>query len=141
MGRFTEAEIALHNGDPAPRMAMWSRNAPVTLLGAAISGRGWTEIEPIFERLGTSFANCTSYDNDVLAAEANGHLAYTVAFEHTTASVNGAPPQPYTLRVTTIFRREDGDWQVVHRHADPLASEAADELMQQLKSTVRRAVG
>jgi ketosteroid isomerase-like protein len=26
---------------------------------------------------------------------------------------------PYTLRVTTILRREDGQWRVVHRHGDP----------------------
>jgi ketosteroid isomerase-like protein len=24
------------------------------------------------------------------------------------------------LRVTTIFRREDGEWRVVHRHGDPV---------------------
>ena len=34
------------------------------------------------------------------------------------ASVNGAEPRPYVLRVTTIFRREDGEWKVVHRHAN-----------------------
>ena len=45
-------------------------------------------------------------------------LAYTVSLEHTTASVNGAEPRPYVLRVTTIFRREDGEWKVVHRHAN-----------------------
>jgi len=44
-----------------------------------------------------------------VAAEASGDLAYTVALEHTTASVNGAEPRPYVLRVTTIFRREDGE--------------------------------
>jgi hypothetical protein len=56
---------------------------------------------------------------------ASGDLAYTVAFEHATASVNRAPPQPYILRVTTVFRREHGDWKIVHpprRPADPLAS-------------------
>jgi hypothetical protein len=46
--RITAAEIALHNGDSGPRIAMWSRAEPLTLLGAAISGRGWREIGPIF---------------------------------------------------------------------------------------------
>jgi hypothetical protein len=50
---------------------------------------------------------------------ASGDLARTVAFKHATASVNGAPPQPYILRVTTVFRREHGDWKIVHRHAGP----------------------
>jgi len=29
-----EAELALHNGDAAPRRALWSRNEPVSVLGA-----------------------------------------------------------------------------------------------------------
>ena len=29
-----QAELALHNGDPAPRRALWSRNEPVSVLGA-----------------------------------------------------------------------------------------------------------
>src|SRR5712671_3527777 len=112
MPRLTEAETALHNGDAGPRTAMWSRNDPVTLFGAALGGSGWAEVGPIFERLAASFSNCTAYKNEVLAAGASGDLAYTVAFEHTTASVNGAPPQQYMLRVTTVFRREDGDWKI-----------------------------
>jgi ketosteroid isomerase-like protein len=59
-----------------------------------------------------------------VAAEARGDLAYTVALEHTTASINGVEPQPYVLRVTTIFRREDGEWKVVHRHGDALAADS-----------------
>jgi ketosteroid isomerase-like protein len=116
--RITEAEIALHNGDPGPRIAMWSRAEPVTLFGAAMTGRGWGEIGVIFESLGEQFSDCLSYDNEIVAAEARGDLAYTVALEHTTASINGAEPEPYVLRVTTIFRREGGEWKVVHRHGD-----------------------
>ena len=123
---FTEAELALHNGDPAARIAMWSRTEPLTLFGAARSGRGWAEIGKTFEALGQQFSNCTSYENEIVAAEASGDLAYTVALEHTTASINGAPPRPYVLRATTIFRREDGEWKVVLRHADALASDSGE---------------
>jgi ketosteroid isomerase-like protein len=137
MPRLNQAEIALHNGDAAPRIAMWSRHDPLTLFGAAWSGGGWAEIGPVFERLGSSFSNCTSYQIEVVAAGASGDLAYIVAYEHTTASINGAPPQPYVLRVTTVFRREDGEWKVVHRHADP-ASETAGALAERMASTFVR---
>jgi ketosteroid isomerase-like protein len=121
--RITKTEIALHNGDAAPRIAMWSRTDPLTLFGAVLSARGWADIGPAFEALGTQFSNCTSYENEIIAAEAHGDLAYTVALEHTTASISGAPPQPYVLRATTIFRRENGEWKVVHRHGDALTAQ------------------
>ncbi len=35
--------------------------------------------------------------------------------------ITEAEPRPYVLRVTTIFRREDGEWKVVHRHANAAA--------------------
>lgn len=122
--RYGEAELALHNGDAAPRIAMWSRTEPVTLFGAVMAGRGWDEIEPIFHTLGKQFSNCTAYENEIVAAGASGDLAYIVAIEHTTASINGAEPAPYLLRATTVFRRENGEWKVVHRHGDPLAADS-----------------
>jgi len=122
--RITEVETALHNGDPGPRIAMWSRAEPLTLFGAAVNGSGWDEIRPVFDALGEQFSNCESYENEIIAAEASGDLAYTVALEHTTVSMNGAEPRPYVLRVTTVFRREDGQWKVVHRHGDPLGADS-----------------
>jgi ketosteroid isomerase-like protein len=69
-----------------------------------------------------SEAMSSSYDNGIIAAGSSGDLAYTVGFEHTTAAVDGVP-RPYTLRVTTLFRRENGDWKVFHRHGDELQHE------------------
>jgi ketosteroid isomerase-like protein len=132
--RLRHAETALHNGDAGPRIAMWSHRESVTLFGGVMGGSGWAEIEPIFQRLGASFSDCQSYDNEVIAAGANDDLAYTVAYEHTDASVHGRPPAAYVLRVTTVFRREDGEWKVVHRHADPLGSPEASGVLLQLAS-------
>jgi ketosteroid isomerase-like protein len=122
--RITEVGTEMHNGDSGPFMATWSRTEPLTLFGAVKSGRGWGEIGPIFEALGRQFSNCVSYEIEIVAAEAHGDLAYTVALEHTRASINGAEAEPYVLRVTTIFRREDGEWKVVHRHGDALAADS-----------------
>jgi ketosteroid isomerase-like protein len=121
--RITAAETALHNGDARERIAMWSRTEPLTLFGAGMNGRGWDQIGPIFDVLGTQFSDCLAYENEIIAAEARGDLAYTVALERTTASINGAEPKPYILRVTTIFRRENGEWKVVHRHGDALPAD------------------
>jgi ketosteroid isomerase-like protein len=137
MPRLTEAEIAIHNGDAGPRIAMWSRSEPVTLFGAAVTRTGKAEVCRTFEQLGSVFSDCTAFEIEVVAAGASGDLAYLVAFEHTTASVNGAPPEPYTLRVTTVFRREDGEWRVAHRHGDSLKSQAGHALAGQLQASNR----
>jgi ketosteroid isomerase-like protein len=114
-----DAEVAIHNGDAAPRAAIWSSREPVTVLGAWISGSGQQEVKEIFHQLEASFSDCTAYSHEVIAADTIGEMAYTVGYEHTQASINGEPRE-YTLRVTQIYRRENGDWKVVHRHADTL---------------------
>ena len=125
MPRLRAAEIALHNGDAAPRSTIWSHDDPVTLFGAAFSRSGWANLSATFDVLAARFSNCTSWAYDVIASGASGDLAYTVGIEHTTASIGGAAPQPYSLRVTNIFRREGGEWKVVHRHADPQPDSAS----------------
>lgn len=137
MPRLTEAEIAIHNGDAGQRIAMWSRDEPVTLFGAAVTRTGWPEARRTFEWLGSLFSDCTSYEIEVVAAGASGDLAYLVAFEHTTASVNGAPAEPYTLRVTTVFRCEDGEWRVAHRHGDSLESRVGTRPAERLQASDR----
>src|SRR5258708_1704408 len=43
-----EAELALHNGDAAPRPALWSRNEPVSILGALRNVYGQHEVDEAF---------------------------------------------------------------------------------------------
>jgi ketosteroid isomerase-like protein len=110
--------VALHSGTAGPRVAAWSHSEPVTLFGAEMSRRGWNQLEPAFEGLAESFSGSEAFDNEVLAAGVDGGLGYVVAIEHSTASRRGGSPATYALRVTTVFRREDGEWKIVHRHGD-----------------------
>jgi ketosteroid isomerase-like protein len=120
MPRIHEAETALHNGDAGPRFAMWSHTDPVTVFGAAFSPIGWAEVAPMFDDLATRFSDCSSCEWEVVAAEVGDDLAYLVAIERTTAAIGGSEATSYMLRSTTIFRREDDEWKIVHRHADPI---------------------
>ena len=115
---------AIHGGDAEPRKALWSHDDPVTLFGAELSGRGWGEIEPTFDRLAASFSGSQSCDYEVLGAGVSGDLGYVAAIERSVAASLGGEPHPYALRVTTVFRREDGVWKVVHRHGDPFNDSA-----------------
>jgi ketosteroid isomerase-like protein len=125
-----DAERAIHDGDAGPRHALWSHEDPVTLFGAKFGGTGWTDVSRVFDSLASQFSNCESCEWEVVAAGASGDLGYIVAIERTTASMGGAPPRSYELRSTTIYRREDGVWKSVHRHADPMPeSDSARELL------------
>jgi ketosteroid isomerase-like protein len=116
--RQLEAEQALHNGDPGPRLAMWSTQEPVTLFGAEKTVIGSDEARQVFRWLATRFSDLTDYRFELVVAGASGDLAYTVGYEHITVSMDGGPVAPVTLRVTHLYRREDGEWKIVHRHAD-----------------------
>jgi ketosteroid isomerase-like protein len=131
MPRLNEAEAALHKGDPERRLEMWSRNDPVTVFGAWLSNAGWQDVSKLFRDLAGRFSDSTSYDIELIAAGASGDLAYTVAYEHNTVSVDGEP-RTYTLRVTQVYRREDGEWKLAHRHGDELAGD-----QKRLPSTLR----
>lgn len=65
-------------------------------------GRDWADL-PL---AGVEVLRLRVVQYDVVAAGISGDLAYIVGIEHTTASVGGAPPAPYSLRVTTILRRK-----------------------------------
>ena len=114
-GVLRDAEVALHNGDATARRAIWSRNDPVSVLGAWRNAHGQVELDELFAHLGESFSDCTALELELVEVEVLGDVAYTVGFEHTSASVDGVP-RSYTLRATQVYRREDGEWKVVHRH-------------------------
>ena len=119
-GPLYQAELALHNGDPAPRRALWSRSEPVSVFGAWRNSRGQAEINALFADLGKSMSNCTSYAFELQTFDVVGDMAYTVGLERSSLSVDGKPVT-YTLRATQVYRREGGEWKVVHRHGDALS--------------------
>ncbi|MBR1167199.1 YybH family protein [Bradyrhizobium liaoningense] len=57
---------------------------------------------------------------EVLQTYASDALVVLVMVERQRAEVGGLPAQDWSLRVTEVYRRDGTDWQLVHRHADPL---------------------
>jgi ketosteroid isomerase-like protein len=111
------AEKAIHDGDVEPRLALWSHTDPVTLFGASLTGSGWSTVEPMFREVASWFGGSMEYEFEVIAAGASGDLAYTVGYERNRVLMNGEA-RVYTLRVTHVYRREAGQWRIVHRHGD-----------------------
>jgi ketosteroid isomerase-like protein len=128
--RQLAAEQALCRGDARPRAETWSQRDPVTLFGAAVRvRRGWDEVSSTFRWLARRFSDLRDYEFEMVAAGASGDLAYTVGFEHKTVVVDGEPVT-YTLRVTHVYRLEDDEWRIVHRHGDypPVEADATSAL-------------
>jgi ketosteroid isomerase-like protein len=121
--QLKDAETALHNGNATPRRLLWSRNEPVTVFGAWKTAVGRAEVDDLFTLLEDSFSDGKGYSFELVAADVIGDMAYTVGYEHSQVSVNGEP-RTYTLRATQVYRREGGDWKVVHRHGDTLVDES-----------------
>jgi ketosteroid isomerase-like protein len=60
-------------------------------------------------------------------------LADTVWIERQKAKMGARQHvTPVDLRVTMIYRPEDGEWKVVHRHADPITTaQPAESVVQE----------
>jgi ketosteroid isomerase-like protein len=55
-------------------------------------------------------------------------MGYTIEIETLRGFVGHATErETIALRVTSVFRIEDGAWRLVHRHADPRATVVAPE--------------
>ena len=62
----------------------------------------------------------------------SGDLGYIVEIERFRGKIGGSQEAgPVALRVTSVLRREDGEWKFVHRHADPITTEQPPESVKQ----------
>ena len=66
LARQAEAEAAFHQGNPGPRMELWSRRDQVALFGAAgMFKSGWDELSRIFPWVSSRFSKVTDYRFEV----------------------------------------------------------------------------
>jgi ketosteroid isomerase-like protein len=119
LARQAEAEAAFHQGDPGPRMEMWSRQGPVTLFGAAGMYRfGWDQLSRIFPWVASRFSNVSDYRFDVLVARRHRRHGLQRGLRALHGSIDGRPVELITVRAIHVYRREGGKWKIVHRGGD-----------------------
>jgi ketosteroid isomerase-like protein len=121
---YHRALDAFVRGDPAPQKKLFSRRDDVTLANPlGPPARGWSEVEKTMERAVSQLREGERTRFERISGEAGADLAYILEIERTRAKIGGSEEvSPISLRVTTIFRLEDGQWKVLHRHADPITS-------------------
>lgn len=119
LARQRKANAAVFAGDAEPYIAMWARRGPVSLFGGwgpCRTDRG--EMRRVFGWVGSRFGAGTEMTTDFEVEHVGTDVAYTVGYEHGHASIDGGPARPMRIRVTHIYRLEDGEWRLVHRHGD-----------------------
>ena len=124
---------AFIDGDPEPQKQLWSRREDVTLanpFGPPAKGPA-----PVFEAMDTAAAAIREgreLTYEVISSYETADLAYEVALQGARMKLGGSPDMaPVMLRVTTIFRREDDRWKLVHRHGDPITQQRPPESLVQ----------
>ena len=117
--RQHEAEDALVHGDVEPRLGMWSHRDPVTLFAAlGPSKAGWHDLEPMFRAVASRVSGGRDVTYELVSFDVSEDIAWTVGVSRFTVSIDGGPLTRRTLRLTHLYRREDGEWKVVHEHSD-----------------------
>jgi ketosteroid isomerase-like protein len=122
--RHHAALAAFVTGDPEPLKAAYSLQGDVSLanpFGPPV--RGWDQVAETMEHAAAHYREGRATGFEEVTRFADADLACTVEVERFETKVGGSEqPATVALRVTTIFRREDGGWKVAHRHADPILS-------------------
>jgi len=118
---------AMHSGDPSSWIEAWSHREPVSVFGAGVRGRrGWDEVQRTINWVASRFGSCEDYQYELIAADVDGDMAYTCGFERYRATRPDGTAFDNELRVTQIYRREDGCWKIVHRHGDAPPADPSD---------------
>lgn len=107
-------------GDAAPLRQLATRTDPATFFAPRGGHEAGAEaVDARYARDAASFAAGSETHFEVLHQGASGAIGYWVGYQHARAHLRGKDdPVPMRLRVTEVFRYEDGGWKLIHRHAD-----------------------
>lgn len=122
--RSLEANSALVRGDITAYRALITLTEDFTLM-APFGGeptRGVDITEERWASIGRFFRNGT-LRQEIVDTYSTDDMIVLVLIEDGTGEVAGLPDQVWRLRVTIVFRRVGDDWQLAHRHADPLVKD------------------
>jgi ketosteroid isomerase-like protein len=116
--QFYTALNRVINGDPGPIMEVWSHGSDVTTMHP-LGGRetGWEEVRASWEQVAQAFSDGQVSIEDLVVIPLSDDVAYTLGLEQGQAKL-GEETVGIGWRVTNIYRREEGEWKMVHHHTD-----------------------
>ena len=122
--QYYRAQREFLKGNPESVKNLFSRREDVTLAnpyGPPV--RGWDEVAKTIEHAASLRSDGTFIGWQIVAQHVSAELAYVVQIERAEAKIGAREDiTPFAVRATMIFRAEEGEWKVVHRHADPITT-------------------
>ncbi|HET7715704.1 MAG TPA: DUF4440 domain-containing protein [Bauldia sp.] len=122
--RSHAAVAAIFSGNPEPAKELFSDQDDITL-GNPFGpfARGRSKVVEAFTAAAMNYRDGEVTTVDLVAKYVSDDLACVVEVEHGRAKVGGGEHiVALALRVTSLFRLEQGIWKLVHRHADPITT-------------------
>jgi ketosteroid isomerase-like protein len=132
--QYQQALDAFMKGNPEPVKELFSHREDVTLANPlGPPAHGWDEVGATIERAASQSRDGRLVGVEIVEKHVTPEFANTLWLEHAEGKMGRREDiAPVTLRVTMIFRPEDGTWKVVHRHADPITtSQPAESVIQE----------
>ena len=115
---------AILKGDPSVYQALYSDAEDVTLgnpFGPYVRGR--QKVEATLAGAASNYRDGEVTGVELVANYVSDDLACIVEVERGRAKVGGSKEfVQVALRLTSVFRLEQGAWKLVHRHADPITA-------------------
>jgi ketosteroid isomerase-like protein len=133
--QYYRAQREFLRGNPEPVKNLFSHREDVTLAnpyGPPV--RGWDEVAKTIEHAASLRSEGTFVEWQILAKYVTADLAYVVQIERAEAKIGAREDiSPLAVRATMNFRpEEDGEWKIVHRHADPIITpQPAESVIQE----------
>ncbi|MGZ6285508.1 MAG: YybH family protein [Ktedonobacterales bacterium] len=118
-------------GNPGPNEERFTHREDVTLATPFLPVvRGWEQVAATMERAAAQVSDGEITAFERVAQYVTPDLACIVEIERNVGRIGAREGiVPFDLRITTIFRPEDGTWKVVHRHADAVTKPRSIESM------------
>ena len=120
--RAAQAHTALMRGDIDAYLGFIRTSEDFTLM-APFGGtptRAGDFTSQRWASIGRFFRNGREASLELIQAYRSADMVVLAAIERALVEVGGLAGQNWSLRVTLVFRREQGQWRLAHRHADPL---------------------
>src|SRR4051812_22056605 len=126
MQKRTAAAQAYVNGNASPLDRILAQRGTASFFPpTGGSERGAKEVIARYDRDARSFGKGGETQFEELQSASAGDVGFWTGLQSAQVKMgDGSEPVRMKLRITELFRRIEGEWKMVHRHADPMAEPA-----------------